>query len=239
MEKITGAAKWPRWLVTLGLIWGQLFLIVSTISDPTPRNLTLLLSIQASGLYTLLLWIARRFWLPRLSGRPMRNAILLGSFNAAVVEMLFWVTQTIIGVEGVAAHTNPLLDLVLTMPWYIGMVSIFVRVQRQWCYPPAIVLLLGAIYETGADGVIGGQIIPMLIGQRVALLERWILLVLIAFWQFIPVYSSMVLPPAWVLETAGAAELHLRSGRWAGLKPLLWLLPYTVYLVGMLVVLSQ
>ncbi len=169
----------------------------------------------------------------------MRNAVLLGSFNAAVVEMLFWVMQTIIGVEGVAAHTNPLLDLVLTMPWYIGMVYIFVRVQRQRRYSPAIVLLLGAIYETGADGVIGGQIIPMLIGQKVALLESWIFLALIAFWQFIPVYSSMVLPPAWILEADGVAELQARSGRWAGLKPLLWLVPYTVYLVGMLVVLSQ
>jgi len=237
MKKIIGKANWTRWLVILGLIWGQLVLIISTISNPTPRNLTLLFSIQGSGLYVLLLWITRRFWLPRLSAHPIRNAILLGCFNAAVVEMLFWVNQTVMGVEGVAAHSNPLIDLLITMPWYIGMVYIFVGEQRRWRYSPAAVLLLGAIYETGADGVVGGQIMPLLSGQKVSLLESWIFIIFMGFWQFILVYSSMVLPPAWILEKVIPTESYLRPAGLHGLKPLLWLVPYTVYAVGVLVVL--
>ena len=79
-----------------------------------------------------------------------------------MIETLFLVVEKIFGAVGIAAHPNLLLDLIMTMPWYIGMTWIFVRVQKDERFSPAAVLLLGAIYELGADGIVGGQILPII-----------------------------------------------------------------------------
>ena len=205
--------------------------------EPTPHNLTLLFSIIGSGLYTLALYATRLWWLPWAARRPVRNAILLGVFNAAWIEAMFLILQGIFGATDVAASPNLLVDWLLTMPWYMGMVVIFVRVQARRHFSPAVVLLLGAVYEMGADGVVGGQIIPWLTGTPLNGLASLIFLVLLAFWEFILVYSSMVLPPAWVLEALPSAPSS-SSAWWEALKPLLWLIPYTVYLLGVLLLMS-
>ena len=49
----------------------------------SPCNLTLAISIEASGAYTLLLYLSRRAWLPRLARRPVAGATALDIFNAA------------------------------------------------------------------------------------------------------------------------------------------------------------
>jgi hypothetical protein len=65
-------------------------------------------------------------------------------------------------------------------------------------------------------------------------------LVGLAFWQFIPVYSSIVLAPAWVLEAADGGSVEaVVSGPTrieAGLRPFARLAAYTVYLLAALVV---
>ena len=159
-------------------------------------------------------------------------------FNAAFIETLFWGIQKILGATDVAAHPNLLIDLGLTMPWYAGMVVLFVFAQRRRNFSMAVVLLLGALYEVGADGLVGGQIIPLISGKPVDFVGSWVLLAALAFWQFIPVYSSMVLAPAWVLEGAsvkGTGQLRKGGpGRRAGLDaltPLIWLAPYTIYVI--------
>ena len=127
----------------------------------------------------------------------------------------------------------------MTMPWYIAMVWIFVHVQRTERFSAPEVLLLGAVYEMGADGIVGGVIIPGIMGEPVNLMEFTILSVLIAFWQFIPVYSSMVLPPTWILES-GLTETPDRKPRWVlGLKPLLALIPFLIYLILILLLISR
>jgi len=195
------------------------------------------LSIEASGLYTVLLYLTRRFWLPLMKPRPVACATALGIFNAALVEGLFLAAQTALGAKGVAANPNLFLDWLLTMPWYAGMVWIFVRVQRVQRYSAAAVLLWGALYETGSDGTLGGVIVPAIVGSPVNLLPHVALLIGLAFWQFMLVYSSMVLPPAWVLAAAAPADLPpARAKLWHGLKPLLWMVPYGAYLVAALMV---
>ena len=218
-------------VVLIGTIWGLIVLLLSVISEPTPENFTLAASIILSGIYTFFLFRTKKYWLPLAQKKPIRNAILIGSLNAAVIESLFLVIEKIFRAEGIAAHPNLLMDLILTMPWYIGMVWIFVRVQIKENYSPAAVLLYGAIYELGADGVVGGQIIPIIMGEPINLLSSWVLMLLLAFWQFIPVYSSMVLPPAWVLESSQAEEIEPQPNWKRGLSPLLWLIPFTAYLI--------
>lgn len=221
-----------------GILWGLAFTFFAMLLEPTPENITLAVSITLSGLYTGLLYLTRNLWLRKLSKSPVVNAILLGSFNAAVIETLFLLVEKVFGASGVAAHPNLLIDLLITMPWYIGMVWIFVKVQNEERFPLGAVLLLGAVYEMGADGIVGGVLMPALIGTPVNLVEYLILASLAAFWQFIPVYSSMVLPPAWILETTDPVEKYGEK-RWRrAFKPLILLAPFSVYLVLIMLILS-
>ena len=224
--------------VSGGILWGLFFSFLVVFLEPTPENLTLAVSITLSGFYTGLLYLTRKYWLRRLSKSPVVNAILLGSLNAAIIETLFLIVEKVFGASGVAAHPNLLIDLLITMPWYIGMVWIFVKIQNEERFPLGAVLLLGAVYEMGADGIIGGVIMPALMGTPVNLIEFLILAPLTAFWQFIPVYSSIVLPPAWVLETADPVERAEKKCWRRAFKPLILLIPFSFYLVVILLILS-
>jgi len=179
-------------------------LLFAVILEPTPENFTLAVSILLSGVYTWILFMTRGIWLKGLSKTPVINAVLLGSINA-------------------------LIDLLMTMPWYIGMVWIFVRVQKKERFSWSGVLLLGAVYELGADGFVGGVILPAVMGNPPNIIFTLFFTVLAAFWQFIPVYSSMVLPASWILESMPP---NPEKPRWRrGLFPLLWLIPFTIYLI--------
>jgi hypothetical protein len=234
--------RWLRWLVIAGISWALVALGISLLSDRTPRNLTLVISIGASGAYTLLLYLTRRAWLPWLALRPVAGATTLGIFNAALVEALFLAVQTALGAKGVAAHPNLFMDWLLTMPWYAGMVWISVRVQRHERYSAAAVLLWGAAYEAGADGTVGGLIVPAIMGTLADPGQHLVFLFGLAFWQFIPVYSPMILAPAWVLDTAADSRVEpvvSRPARFApGLTPFAWLAVYTAYLLGVMVVMG-
>lgn len=221
-----------------GILWGLVVSFFVVFLEPTPENITLAVSITLSGLYTGLLFLTRTFWLKYLSKKPVLNAILLGSFNAAVIETLFLIVEKVFGASGVAAHPNLLIDLLITMPWYIGMVWIFVKVQDEEKFPLAAVLLLGAVYEMGADGILGGVIMPAIMGTPVNMIEFSVLAILANFWQFIPVYSSIVLPAAWVLESDPSPARSLKK-RWRrALLPLLLLLPFSIYLILFMLVIS-
>ena len=124
------------------------------------------------------------------------------------------------------------------MPWYIGMVWIFVKAQKKEHFPLAVVLLLGAVYEMGADGIVGGVIMPAIMGTPVNLIEFLILSPLIAFWQFIPVYSSMVLPPAMILDSALPAPEPGKKRWWRAFRPLLLLAPFSLYLIILMLVIG-
>ncbi|MFN2144525.1 MAG: hypothetical protein ACK2T7_04195, partial [Anaerolineales bacterium] len=206
----------PRWLkilVIVGAIWGVIVLIIAAFSDPTPENLALFFSITGSGLYTYILYRTRERWMPRLAGDRLRNAILLGIFNAAFIEILFLIIEKLFGASGVAAHPNLLIDLLITMPWYILMVFSFCRIQERYQYSDAAVLLIGAVYELGADGIVGGQAMPLLSGNVINLWQSWAFLLIFSLWQFIPVYSSMLLPSAWLLDDTPQTNIN-KATRW-------------------------
>lgn len=225
--------------VLITSLWGIVFTILAAALEPTPENFTLVVSITLSGVYTILLFLTRKAWLKRLSSKPVINAILLGSFNAAVIEALFLIVEKIFGASGVAAHPNLLIDLIITMPWYIGMVWIFVKVQEKERFPYAVVLLLGGVYEMGADGIIGGVVIPAIMGTPVNLIEFIVLGILAAFWQFIPVYSSMVLPPAMILVEALPAPESSKRKWIRAFLPLVLLIPFLIYLIFLFLLLGN
>lgn len=231
---------WPKlgpWLIGLGAAWGLIVAITAPITDPTPENFTIAVSVWVAGLYTLGLRITRRWWLLKLAGRPLRNAVILGAFNAAVIEAEFLLFEKVFGAEGVAAHPNLMVDLILTMPWYILMVFTFVQVLHRWRFSAATVLFLGGVYELGGDGIVG-PLLEAIFGDsfRLFTLEYWLMMATMALWLFIPVYSSMVLPPTWLVATLDPPEQPAGSAWRAALKPMLWLIPFTFYLLVVLLV---
>jgi hypothetical protein len=66
----------------------------------------------------------------------------------------------------------------------------------------------------------------------------WVMLMGLIFWQFILVYSSMVLPSAWILDTTPRPVEEDGSPIRDALKPLVWLIPFTAYLFLVLIVLG-
>jgi hypothetical protein len=232
-------ANWTLFLVLAGMVWGQIVLAAGTRRASTPNHLTTFCAIETAGLYTLALFLTRRWWLPRLAHHPALSAPVLGVFNAGLIEAEFWAYERLFGGSGISASPNLLLDWLFTMPWYIGMVFLFVRGQKRSRFPTVVLLLLAGLYEAGADGVVGGQIVPWISGHPVALLSSWVFLVSIAFWEFILVYSSMVLPPAWVIAAASPGESSSRRLWRDALLPLVWLVPYTVYLVLILIAIGH
>lgn len=233
------STRWPLWVLIAGLLWGQFVLATGTLKNPTPNNLTTFSAIETAGLYTLVLFLTRRLWLPGLSRRPAISAPALGILNAALIEAEFWAFERIYGGRGIAASPNLLLDWLITMPWYIGMVILFVRGQNRSRFPPVVLFPLGGLYEAGADGVVGGQVLPWISGHGIALLPAWAFLLFIAFWEFILVYSSMILPAAWVISAAAAADRPPHRLWRDALLPLGWLFPYTVYLVLVLIAIGH
>jgi hypothetical protein len=240
MERDRGkSAPWPLWVLIAGVLWGQLFLIVGTLKDPAPNNLTVLCATETAGFYTLALFLTRRAWLPLFSRRSSWSAPLLGILNAGLIEAEFWAYERGFGGHGVAASGNLLLDWLFTLPWYAGMVLLFVRGQRRSRFRVVVLLLLSGLYELGADGVVGGQLLPWISGHGPPLLPALGFLLFIAYWEFIVVYSSMILPPAWVIEAASPLIPPPR-GRWQdALLPLAWLVPYAAFLILALIAIGH
>ena len=231
--------RWLLWVLIAGLLWGQFILVIGTLKNPTPNNRTTFFSIETAGIYTFLLFLTRRGWLPILARRPAIRATTFGILNAALIEAEFWAFERFFGGKGIAASSNLLLDWLLTMPWYIGMLILFVHGQTRSRFPPVVLFLLCGLYETGADGVVGGQVLPWISGHAVPLLPAWGFLIFVAFWEFIPVYSSMILPAAWVISAASIPDPPPHRRQRDALLPLAWLLPYTVYLVLVLIAIGH
>lgn len=58
------------------------------------------------------------------------------------------------------------------------------------------------------------------------------------WWLFIPVYSSMLLPSAWLIEVAPRPESPTSPAWRDALLPLLWLIPFLVYVQVLLGVMT-
>jgi hypothetical protein len=227
------------WLVGIGIVWGIIILRLTTSADPTPHNRAMADSILLSGMLTLAWVLTDRFWLPLCRRAPMSFAILVGILNAAIVEIIFLVVGSQLGAPEIAASPNIFLDLVITLPWYIGMVWLFARAHSRARFPFWAVLVLGGLYEVGADGVIGGILAPALTGGASTWQQTLVCLPTVAFWQFITVYSSMVIPAAMILNNQPAPAPIKPVSRWRlAASPLLWLVPYFVYLIILLAVIS-
>jgi len=227
----------PRILFT---VWLSLvaFIVLVWLAGPKANDRTVALSTTVCGLSTVGLWCSRDRLarvIARWGASPRAKFVLIGSLGAAWVETVFWALERVLHAKGVAASPNLAIDLLVTMPWYVLMVALLYRVETAHRYSLYEVLLLGGVYELGADGIVG----PF-VGGAFSIVSMPVVVLLIP--MFVVVYSFMVLPPS-VLLREDLGRLMKDPGpvpaprRYAySLLPLLGLVPYVV--LGLITLLS-
>jgi hypothetical protein len=159
---------------------------------------------------------------------PRKTFVLIGGLGAVWTEFIFWFFEKLFGTAGVAASPNLGVDLLITMPWYILMCYLLFAVETRYNYSLTEILLLGGIYELGADGILG----QMLEGAGTGLIYVFGVIPL-----FVMVYSVIVLPPSYIMHKEIAEIRKTRSQKTHklyGLLPLAGLVPFAVYVIVLL-----
>ncbi len=160
----------------------------------------------------------------RWNWSPRRKFVFVGGLGAVWAEFVFWLFEKLFGAQGVAANPNIGLDLLATMPWYIMMLFLLFTVETKYHYSYTEILLLGSVYELGADGILGQMMEGLTLGS--------LFIVVMVIPLFVIVYSVIVLPPTYLLrkEISEIRKLYpegTHKYRY-GLLPLLGLIPYFV-----------
>lgn len=219
--------KWTWRVVVLFITVGGLFQVVALFQEAEARAVAL--GYFASGA-TIVLTFLNRYKLQKLGRSRIfgdgRRFILIGSLGAVWVETAFWAAEKITGAVGVAASPNLLIDLLVTMPWYVSMLVILWIVYRRYAYHWTTVALLGGVYEFGADGILG----RVLGGNPVSF--AYLLQLVLFFGVFVIVYSPIVLPPVWALPQESSKHVFPSWQRvFSAFLPLLPLVPYGIILI--------
>jgi hypothetical protein len=221
-------ARWKYIPAVLMLALAGAAQVFALLQEPEAQAVAL--GYFACGATVLVAWLGRGalrwFGRPGTRGAGLRF-ILLGSLGAAWVEFAFWAVEKLTGAVGVAASPDLLLDLLVTMPWYVAMVTVLWFVYRRFHYHWTTVALLGGLYEIGADGIVGH-----LLGGNAITVEYLVLMLCLFYGVFVVVYAPIVLVPAWAVPLGDAVAARPRWQRALGaLLPLLALLPYLLLAV--------
>lgn len=219
-----GAAEW----VVAALVTLSLLLQARALVAGSPGDRAVALGFFSCLLTTAAAWRLRarlRAW-----GRPEergagRRFVLLGAVGAAWVETAFWAAERLCGAHGVAASANLLIDLLVTLPWYLGMLVVLRAVLERCAFRSAALALLGGLYEVGGDGIVG----PFLDGRPIT--SEHLALLGLAYGSFIVVYSPIILPAYWAVYAGRSpCDLPTRTRAALALAPLLPLIPYALAL---------
>lgn len=202
-------------------IWFALawLLVLSWIFTGDLTNRTVAVSSFVCGITLLILW---KKWPFTNKGRVGRKKfILAGSLGAVYVETVFWFFEKVSGATGIAASPDLMVDLLVTMPWYIAMVALLWKVVNKYKYTYTKLFLLAGVYELGADGVVAG-----ILGGKTSP-ELFLVSFPIMFPLFTILYGLMVLPPVRMLyQSVNPPGASLRKRYFYALLPFLGLIPY-------------
>jgi hypothetical protein len=216
-------ARWWRIPIIIALVLLGLFQVLALFQEPKAQAVSL--GYFACAVAATVAWLARgklqRWGRPTAPGAG-RRFVLLGSMGAVWAETAFWAAEKLTGAVGVAASPNLILDLLVTMPWYVAMVAVLWAVHRRFRYHWTTVALLGGLYEIGGDGIVGHSL-----GGSPFTLGYLAILVFLYFWVFVIVYAPIVLPPVWALPLDDQPYSGPRWRKVLGtLVPLVPLVPY-------------
>lgn len=204
--------------------WLGILFIISILSNDA-NSLTVVAASTLCGLTTYYVWRHRgkiKARVDKWSKSPRKNFIVIGSLGALWAEFLYWFFEKVFGGSGIAATSNLIYDWIATMPWYIILVAIFWQVAKKYKYSIYEVLILGGIYELGADGFLGS-----VINDR---FPELFITGMVGFPIFIITYSSIILIPFMLVDTNPKPAKKVWRYSYA-LLPLLGLIPYYLFVI--------
>ena len=219
-----------RFFVFIGIIYGITVSFWGTAANATEENIAIFFAIVLLGGYTLILYFTRRLWIPPFTGEhTLRNTGWIAFANALLVKITILLMEQILQ-NGTAITGLPaLLSLLPTLPWYAGMIYLFVQIQQKNHYHWTVVLLLAGFYEFILNLCMNGVVLPWLSGQPITVLDSFLELSLTGYWQFVILDSAIFLVTAWILEKFPSPTLSSKRSFWQVFRPLLWIFPYLVY----------
>lgn len=197
------------------------------LAQGEPGDRAVAIGFFASGCLTLLALRFRNRLVTAMNGmKPGKRFVIIGGIGAALVETFFWAGERATGAVGVAASPDLAIDLLITMPWYLLMMALLWKVVTRYRYTLGHLLLLGGIYDVGADGIVGGILGGNLPPALLILLPLFLPLLIV-------VYSAIIVPAFLALrqELDGWPRTDEGSGWRKALYALLPLLGLTPYLV--------
>lgn len=153
---------------------------------------TVAVSAFVCGVSTFFFWSCKNRISLKGMMSPRKKFVLIGGLGAVWAESVFWFFEKIFGASGVAASPVLALDLLVTMPWYIMMLFFLFKVETKYHYSYTEILLLGGVYELGADGILAQVFDGFTLSN---LFSAFMVIPL-----FVIVYSVMVLPPSYLLR---------------------------------------
>ena len=133
-----------------------LLLCIYWLGFGTPNDRTVALSSLVCGLTSFIFLIAKRDPPEKTACMGKELCFMLGgTLGALWVEFVFWYFERLLGASGIAADPRLGIDYLVTMPWYIIMLLLMLKVQKRYRYSIKEILFFGGVYEIGADGFIG------------------------------------------------------------------------------------
>ncbi len=219
-----------RIFIYLGILYGTVISFFGAAANATGENIAIFFAIVLSGSYTLLLYFTRRFWLPQLPETHVRrNTAWIAFANALLVRVIILLFEQILQGSAASAGSSPYISLLLTLPWYVGLIYFFIQIQQKNRYHWTTVLLLAGFYELIFNLCVNGIVLPWLSGQPLPVLDSLLELLLTGYWQFVILNSSVFLSIAWIFENTSSGMLPPKHSFWQIFFPLVWIFPYLVY----------
>ncbi|MCX6712482.1 MAG: hypothetical protein NT041_02220 [Candidatus Vogelbacteria bacterium] len=191
--------KIPKFLLSWFAL--DIILMVIWISGPDNNNKVVVASALTVGLLSFLFYEENRLFTGWLTHQDRLRKIKffgLGLAGAVIVETIFWFWEKALGASGVAASSNLLVDLAITLPVYFLVLLSFWFIQKYKNYSLGKVFVIGGVYELLVDGVLGGFVQwSILLGLTYGLIGLPI---------FMVIYSLILLPPAIFLKKVSSRD---------------------------------
>jgi hypothetical protein len=222
-----------RILVFIGITYGITISFLGAAANATGENIAIFFALILCGGYTLALYFTHRLWIPPLSGEhAVRNAGWIAFANALLVKATILFLEQILQSSTATTGMPALLNLLLTLPWYAGLIYFFIQIQQKNHYHWAVVLLLAGLYEFILNLSVNGIVQPWLSGQPFTVVNSFLELFLTGYWQFVILNCPIFLVIAWILEEVPQSTLPPKRSSWQIFRPLVWIIPYLVYFIG-------
>lgn len=219
-----------RIFVCIGMIYGITISLLGAAANTTGENIAIFFAIVLLGMDTLILYFTRRLWVPPLiNEHTLRNTGWIAFANAVFVKTIILFLEQMLHSNTATTGLPAILNLLITLPWYAGLIYLFIQIQQKNHYHWTVVLLLAGLYEFILNLCVNGMMLPWLSGQPITIIDSFLELALTGYWQFVILDSPIFLVIAWILEKFSSPTLPSKRSFWQAFRPLVWIFPYMVY----------